>query len=79
MQRGLGNASCGPAPLSKYIISAGKTYTQTFSILPLTKQTSDEEMCIRDRDYVGSVEKGKFADLVLWKPAFFGEIGRAHV
>ena len=23
-------------------------------------------------DYVGSVEKGKFADLVLWKPAFFG-------
>ncbi|ARI78704.1 urease subunit alpha [Halobacillus mangrovi] len=23
-------------------------------------------------DYVGSVEKGKFADLVLWHPAFFG-------
>ena len=23
-------------------------------------------------DYVGSVEKGKFADLVLWNPAFFG-------
>jgi urease subunit alpha len=23
-------------------------------------------------DYVGSVEKGKFADLVLWSPAFFG-------
>jgi urease subunit alpha len=23
-------------------------------------------------DYVGSVEAGKFADLVLWKPAFFG-------
>jgi urease subunit alpha len=23
-------------------------------------------------DYVGSVEKGKWADLVLWKPAFFG-------
>ncbi|HEY5586289.1 MAG TPA: urease subunit alpha [Ruminiclostridium sp.] len=23
-------------------------------------------------EYVGSVEKGKFADLVLWKPAFFG-------
>ncbi|CAN8139745.1 Urea amidohydrolase [uncultured Thiomicrorhabdus sp.] len=23
-------------------------------------------------DYVGSVEVGKFADLVLWKPAFFG-------
>ena len=22
-------------------------------------------------DYVGSVEKGKFADLVLWNPAFF--------
>ena len=23
-------------------------------------------------EYVGSVEKGKFADLVLWNPAFFG-------
>lgn len=23
-------------------------------------------------DYVGSVEKGKFADLVIWNPAFFG-------
>ncbi len=23
-------------------------------------------------DYVGSIEKGKLADLVLWKPAFFG-------
>ena len=25
------------------------------------------EMCIRDR----SIEKGKIADLVLWKPSFF--------
>lgn len=23
-------------------------------------------------DYVGSVEEGKYADLVLWHPAFFG-------
>ncbi len=23
-------------------------------------------------DYVGSVEEGKFADLVLWEPQFFG-------
>ncbi|MCL1993337.1 MAG: urease subunit alpha [Spirochaetes bacterium] len=23
-------------------------------------------------DYVGSIEKGKFADLILWNPAFFG-------
>ena len=43
MQRGLGNASCGPAPLSKYIISAGKTYTQTFSISPLTRKTEESE------------------------------------
>ena len=54
MQRGLGNASCGPAPLSKYIISAGKTYTQTFSILPLTKQTSDEEKMVKSNEDVKS-------------------------
>ena len=54
MQRGLGNASCGPAPLSKYIISAGKTYTQTFSILPLTKQTSDEEKMAKSNEDVKS-------------------------
>ena len=28
---------------------------------------------------VGSVEVGKWADLCIWKPQFFGEIGRAHV
>ena len=54
MQRGLGNASCGPAPLSKYILSAGKTYTQTFSILPLTKQTSDEEKMVKSNEDVKS-------------------------
>ena len=54
MQRGLGNASCGPAPLSKYIISAGKIYTQTFSILPLTKQTSDEEKMAKSNEDVKS-------------------------
>ena len=29
-------------------------------------------MLFRSADYVGSVEIGKMADLVLWEPAFFG-------
>lgn len=54
MQRGLGNASCGPAPLSKYIISAGKTYTQTFSISPLTRKTEESEMMKKSNEDVKS-------------------------
>lgn len=44
MQRGLGNASCGPGPLGQYLISSGKTYTHTFRISPLTGQTTDKEL-----------------------------------
>lgn len=54
VQRGLGNASCGPAPLSKYIISTGKTYTQTFSISPLTKKTEESEMMAKSNEDVKS-------------------------
>ena len=56
VQRGLGNASCGPGPLSKYIISTGKTYTQTFSISPLTKQTTDDEMMTKSNEDLNAGE-----------------------
>lgn len=36
--RGLGNQSCGPAPLAKYEMERGKTYTLEFSINPIKKQ-----------------------------------------
>ncbi len=34
MQRGLGNASCGPGPRPKYNIDGGKTYSYSFRIEP---------------------------------------------
>ncbi len=39
MQRGLGNASCGPAPLEQYIIRPGVTYNQNFVIAPIMEKT----------------------------------------
>lgn len=47
MQRGLGNASCGPGPLSQYIIQRGVTYNHTFSISPITEPTESEELTAR--------------------------------
>ena len=47
VQRGLGNASCGPGPLSEYIIASGKTYTQTFGISPIVEKTEDSELMAR--------------------------------
>ncbi len=47
VQRGLGNAACGPAPLSQYIIAKGTTYIQTFSISPITKTTTNAELMAR--------------------------------
>lgn len=40
--------------------------------LYIAKYTINPALTHGIADYVGSVEKGKFADLVLWKPAFFG-------
>lgn len=40
-QRGLGNASCGPGPLSEYILNKGQTYTHTFRITPITEESAD--------------------------------------
>ena len=38
----------------------------------LAKVTINPAITFGVSDYVGSVEKGKMADLVLWEPAFFG-------
>lgn len=38
----------------------------------ISKYTINPAIAQGISEYVGSVEKGKFADLVLWKPAFFG-------
>lgn len=38
----------------------------------LSKYTINPALAHGIVSYVGSVEKGKFADIVLWKPAFFG-------
>ena len=48
-QRGLGNASCGPGPLGKYILGKGMTYTQTFRITPITKESSDADTFVKER------------------------------
>lgn len=38
----------------------------------LAKITLNPAICFGISDYVGSIEKGKVADLVLWEPAMFG-------
>ncbi len=38
----------------------------------IAKITLNPAICYGISDYVGSVEKGKVADLVLWEPQFFG-------
>lgn len=43
VQRGLGNASCGPGPLSEYLIPGGTTYSQTFCLSPVLAGTGTEE------------------------------------
>lgn len=35
--RGIGNASCGPGPMSQYELEKGKTYTYKFTIMPLSR------------------------------------------
>lgn len=49
MQRGLGNASCGPGPLAEYIIQSGVTYTQTFAIAPITEKTDEAGLMERSK------------------------------
>lgn len=49
VQRGLGNASCGPGPLGSYIIQSGVTYNQTFSIQPITAKADEAELMAKSR------------------------------
>lgn len=46
-QRGLGNASCGPEPLSQYLLKPGKTYTHTFRISPITTDAKDDSAFVK--------------------------------
>lgn len=41
VQRGLGNASCGPAPLAKYEIQKDKVYTNTVRFIPFSEAADD--------------------------------------
>src|SRR3546814_8076554 len=48
-----------------------RRYVAKYTINPAIAQGMGHE--------IGSIEPGKLADLVVWTPAFFGKIGRAHV
>lgn len=54
VSRGLGNASCGPGPLGKYILNKGKTYTHTFRISPITETTAGKEEFVSKRMETGN-------------------------
>lgn len=41
IQRGLGNASCGPGPLPKYEIQKGKTYSNIVRFIPFSEAADD--------------------------------------
>ena len=41
IQRGLGNASCGPGPLPQYEIEKGKTYSNTVRFIPFSEAADD--------------------------------------
>ena len=41
VQRGLGNASCGPGPLPQYEIEKGKTYSNTVRFIPFSEAADD--------------------------------------
>ncbi|SEN12815.1 glycoside hydrolase family 2 TIM barrel-domain containing protein, partial [Hydrogenoanaerobacterium saccharovorans] len=51
-QRGLGNASCGPGPLSKYILNGNKSYSHSFRISPLTNTTDKMQESKKNIDSV---------------------------
>src|SRR5437660_11287649 len=59
-------AQCGPLPQdnSRNDNFRARRYVAKYTICPAITHGIAE--------HVGSIEPGKFADLVLWKPAFFG-------
>ena len=64
LQRGPLKCSCGCNDTEQNDNNRGKRYVAQYTINPAIAHGINE--------YVGSVEKGKMADLVLWEPAFFG-------
>ncbi|WP_304963139.1 NPCBM/NEW2 domain-containing protein, partial [Thomasclavelia cocleata] len=44
VQRGLGGAACGPAPLDQYTLKKGQTYSHTFRIVPINTNDTDTLM-----------------------------------
>ena len=64
LQRGPLKCSCGCNDTEQNDNNRVKRYVAKYTINPAIAHGISE--------YVGSVEKGKMADLVLWEPAFFG-------
>ncbi|QPJ84588.1 urease subunit alpha [Sarcina sp. JB2] len=64
VQRGPLKCSCGCNDTEQNDNNRVKRYVAKYTINPAIAHGINE--------YVGSVEKGKMADLVLWEPAFFG-------
>ena len=64
LQRGPLKCSCGCNDTEQNDNKRVKRYVAKYTINPAIAHGINE--------YVGSVEKGKMADLVLWEPAFFG-------
>ena len=64
LQRGPLKCSCGCNDTEQNDNNRVKRYVAKYTINPAIAHGINE--------YVGSVEKGKMADLVLWEPAFFG-------
>ena len=64
LQRGPLKCSCGCNDTEQNDNNRLRRYVAKYTIYPAIAHGINE--------YVGSVEKGKMADLVLWEPAFFG-------
>ena len=55
VQRGLGGAACGPAPLDQYTLKKGQTYSHTFRIVPVATNDVDTLMEESNRDTQSSL------------------------
>ena len=55
IQRGVGGAACGPAPLDQYTIKKGQTYSQTFRMIPVKASNSDTLMVQSNKNVLSSL------------------------
>ncbi|MDR1370391.1 MAG: GH92 family glycosyl hydrolase [Dysgonamonadaceae bacterium] len=58
MQQGLGNASCGPAPLPQYMIPANTPVSYSFRIEPVKKETQPQTYIQYVDPFVGTAYTG---------------------